>query len=140
MINEYLRLLERKRDIIKEIYELTRSARLGDTVDGVDAYVAFIDQREILINELKTAESELTGLSATKPADARDMDAKRLIAETDEFIKQIAVLEKQNKPKIGHMMNSIKQNLKEINDSKAVTNRYLNTDAGSGGQYFDEKK
>jgi len=141
-------LLERKRDKIKEVFDLTHTTVLGDTADGIGIYVELIEKRDVLIEEAKGIELELKETLCSlfpaqkeeNPIDALHMDAKRIVEETDDIIRQIVALEEQNQPRVECMMNSIKKNLKQVKDNKAASNYYQNMGVEYKGQFLDKKK
>jgi hypothetical protein len=134
-------VLERKRDKIREILDLTSSAQVGDTVDAMESYVEFIDQREILVNEAKEIEAELNeAMGGNLSPDGLNRDEKRVAVEIDELINQIVAHEEGNRHKVELMMESIKEDMKKTKEGLAAKNYYHNTEMGSKGQYFDEIK
>jgi hypothetical protein len=139
-MEQLIGVLKRKQDKINEIWELVRSIAFGDTEEDIEAYIKLIDQREILVNETKIIEAELKELLGQTPDPALDTEARRMIRETDETIRKIAALEEQNQPCVAQMMESVKKNIKEIKNGKAMSQYYQNIDTNSEGQYYDRKK
>jgi len=139
----YLNLLHQKREIVQEIFDATQQTILGDTAESSVIYTDLIDRREEMLERLKAVQKLLEADRAAQTADGLSVEetgeAATLNAEVEEMIRQVILTDQQNEPKIQLSMNRIKENLKGLKTSRAISDRYQKN-IGQEIQFFDRKK
>jgi hypothetical protein len=140
-MEELVKILERKRDKIKEIFDLAYSTTIGDSVEAIEPYVEYIEKRGKLVDEAGLIEEELKeAMGGETTSDGLSTEAKDIAIEIDNMIKQIVTHEEVNQVQVQTMMDNLKNDIKVTKDGIAAKNYYQYTGSGNTSQYFDEKK
>jgi hypothetical protein len=152
-------ILQKKKDILLNILDLTRKQTEEITEDGLDALNKLIDGKQKKIDEIDKLDEEFgvyfqrlkstLGISRLDQLEASKLDAaaaekakslKSLTAEILDVIKSINKLEEINSRKSQELLGEFSKQIRSINQGKKANNAYKPTPYSAPSYFVDKKK
>ncbi|MCL1996299.1 MAG: hypothetical protein FWG63_08840 [Defluviitaleaceae bacterium] len=125
---ETLELLYRKRDLVTNMFLITRSLSFTGIEEDVVRYIDLIETRQKDIKKIMEIEKELeeephSSVLAAPPKEFSEM-AELLAAEIKEQSEQIIDMDNKSKPEIQKAYGILKGQVKGVNVSKNIKSIY----------------
>lgn len=152
-------ILQKKKDILLDILDLTRKQTEAITEDGLDALNKLIDGKQKKIDEIDKLDEEFgvyfqrlkstMGISRLDQLDASKLNAavaekakslKSLTAEILDVIKSISELEEINSGKSQELLGEFSKQIRSINQGKKANNAYKPAPYSAPSYFVDKKK
>jgi hypothetical protein len=124
-------ILQQKKDLLVEIYNVTKDTVLvGDENDG-DRYVNMMDAREGLFQRLMPLGNEAPDVS--------DTESGRIFDEIKKITGDIIQLDKSNEPYVARYMETVRKSLKDMSAGKNMSTKYIDYIPSNEGVLFDSR-
>ncbi len=127
------KILEQKLQILHDIYVITNSLNLTNDHEPLQSYISMVEGRELLFDRLKEKDNLIDTYDLTK----FDKESKILLDKIKETMQNIIDKDKFLKTQLPEYMAELKQNIKNINESRSVINNYQNDFYFERGGHFD---
>ncbi len=114
--------IEKKRALLLEILELTKSATPSSEEGAIDDYAQMVSKRELLITSLKNIDTEIAKLATNTLL----TDEKGALAEIKNISMEIIKFEEKNISAAKEELEAIQVNLRDITKSKNINTRFNN--------------
>ncbi len=126
-------ILEQKQQILHDIYVITNSLNLKNDHEPLQSYISMVEGRELLFDRLKEKDLILSTYDLTKI----DSETKVLLDKIAETMQNIIEKDKMLKGQLPEYMTELKQNIKNLNESRSAFNHYQNDFYFERGGRFD---
>lgn len=141
-------LIMQKQDLVHQIYINTKEQSLSIKDGDENLLNELLDKRQGMIDNIIIIQKQIQNIKFTK-------EEKEILADIDEELKAINILEHSNKSELKNLQYRIKidikntekdikateKELKNINlSTRAVSSGYLKNYLTAGGYYYDTKR
>lgn len=155
---EYVENLNRcliyKKSLLLEILQITREQTSSIDQNDYDKLGCLVGNKQEKIDEVNKLDEEfenyfkdlklLLGIQSFENRGLFNItgmrELKNMVGEINTVLKDIQELELENNKKIKIAYNEVKDQIKNINSNKNLTNAYLTTGATESVSYFIDKK
>lgn len=140
---EILESLQKKKDILSKVLEMTAERKFFVTEDDVERFINFYSKRQNYFDSINKIDYHIKKrITAELMADSVFVSEKtKKEAEIKEIAKQIKSFDEKNKVIMQALMADIKSKLKGVKNQKKVKKTYYDdyTYGYSGRTFFDRK-
>ena len=124
--------LLKKKELLTKVYEMTKAVKFTGGEDDADAYTNLMERRELLFNEIKILDDEISGID-------QSTDAYGIMDDIKKTAEGIVALDRENEAAASKIIDGLKKSLKGINEGKHASIKYTDFIPTSDGMYFDQK-
>ncbi len=153
-IKELLELLDKKQQQLYEILRLTKEQAKAINEENIDELEQFLSKKQTHIDKIDAIDDDFTRIYSAfrQEYGLTDSDNKEYpqiggfselgskVSKIAELIKDILKLEKSNNSKVKEIMKKYGDNIKNVNQTKKISNAYGNEPIEAQSYFFDKKK
>lgn len=137
-IDAYLYLLNKKNDILNNIYEYTKSKVFKKSEEEVERIEYYLNNRQHMYDNLYIIQKDIKNLNINN---SNNKEVIEIIKKNDELIKKIIKLDEEKKETMEFILNLLKKDIKSVKSMSKVNNSYLGTYQNTvGGSLFDSSR
>lgn len=141
-LNSLLTLTKNKRDTLKEILNLTKNKKFKASEEEISNFQIFLNERKRFFNIIGSIENNIKcyDVSNVKSDNLIYREVEKINTEIKDMIKQIIILDKNNRKIMDEVMANIKDNLRISKVGQKVNKGYSYANLSYSGSFFDSKQ
>jgi len=142
-----LELMAQKLDFLNRIVDLTRAETFtGNEATAeaeVDAFISLYEKRTAILSRIEKIDDALGQLDPLDDADMQDTDFQNQVVRYREAARDIAVemlaMDRENAKSYEKLNTHMKNSMKNVRQTKELSNKYLDDVGTTGGGYLDKR-
>lgn len=141
-LNALLILTKEKKDTLKKILEYTQSKSFKAVEGEIENFQIFLNERSRFFNTIEIIDNKIKNydIKNVQSSNLVYKEVEKITSDIKSIVKEIIVLDKNNKKIMDELMKKIKENIKSSKVGQQVNKGYAYSNLSFSGSFFDSKQ